>query len=165
MATTATRTERTKQRARDRKPPAPKLAALKTEIENLLAGTPDAFIECRDIGHSWTKVGTFVKGAHYVRLLRCQRCGTERRQALDRRGAYHGNSYEYAEGYQFEGTGGIARAEVRRHVLAHVPVFGSEDEMLAQLMRGSARKASSNGNGKSSSNGHGKARRSGRSAA
>lgn len=74
----------------------------------------DPFVDCRLLGHSWysieaernPKVGWYMK-------LRCERCGTERSDIVDRDGVVGGRSYTYAEGYKLARTEQRTRTEWR----------------------------------------------------
>lgn len=68
---------------------------------------PDAYIQCRDFGHSWRPFRAWLTGEHtYSRTLRCQRCATERAQELSVSGHTLSSHYVYADGYTApKGTG------------------------------------------------------------
>jgi hypothetical protein len=60
----------------------------------------DSHLLCRDIGHSWRPAHAGIgEGGAWERVLRCQRCRTERQQTVQRDGAVYGNSYSYPVGY------------------------------------------------------------------
>jgi len=62
---------------------------------------PDAFILCRDMGHTWRPYrATFSKEMNaYDRVLRCGRCKTERAQTLGMDGVILSGNYAYQDGY------------------------------------------------------------------
>lgn len=65
-------------------------------------------IYCRDFGHAWEPFTAHrVKGGGYDQVLRCGRCTTQRRRALDRYGDPVHSRYDYADGYQIKGLGRI----------------------------------------------------------
>ena len=74
---------------------------------------PDAFIQCRDFGHTWRPYRAWLTGEHtYSRTLRCQRCSTERAQELSVSGHTLSSKYTYADGYQApQGTGHLDTAD------------------------------------------------------
>jgi hypothetical protein len=61
----------------------------------------DKALHCRELGHVWRDhtVTWDTKARVFDRALRCQSCGSIRRQVLDRRGHVIRNGYTYAEGY------------------------------------------------------------------
>jgi hypothetical protein len=62
---------------------------------------PDAFLTCRDFGHSWKPWrASLTSESTFVRVLRCQRCRTERTQELSVSGHRLSASYSYPDGYQ-----------------------------------------------------------------
>lgn len=71
---------------------------------------------CRDYGHAWTPFrGGRVSGG-FERQLRCTRCNTVRKQAINSKGVIGSNRYVYPEHYQIAGLGPISgddRAKVR----------------------------------------------------
>lgn len=77
-------------------------AQLKDAIEHMT----DEQIECRDCGHSWRPhTASRIKGGGFERAFRCTRCGTIKRQILDRSFDIVSSTYSYAEGYQVAGLG------------------------------------------------------------
>jgi hypothetical protein len=80
---------------------------------------PDAFLQCRDFGHTFRPFRAWLDSAMncYQRVLRCGRCKTERRQALSFRGEILSSTYAYEDGYLApKGTGRMdvnARAGLR----------------------------------------------------
>lgn len=85
----------------------------------------DAFLTCRDFGHTWKAFRAYAEGGGYVRILKCPRCKTEREQTLDRRGMVIASHYIYPEGYQApkgsgrmdsEGRGALRLVSVMRQV-------------------------------------------------
>jgi Ribonuclease G/E len=61
----------------------------------------DKQLHCRELGHVWRDhtVAWDAKARVFDRALRCQSCGSIRRQVLDRRGHVVRNGYNYTEGY------------------------------------------------------------------
>lgn len=71
-------------------------------IEAWVEALPDSFMLCRDMGHTWRPFRAFwdetLKG--YIRIIRCGRCKTERRQLISSTGEVLRGYYQYNEGYQ-----------------------------------------------------------------
>jgi hypothetical protein len=61
----------------------------------------DKQLHCRELGHVWRDhtVHWDTKARVFDRALRCQSCGSIRRQVLDRRGHVIRNGYQYTDGY------------------------------------------------------------------
>lgn len=78
------------------------------DVEDFAQNLPDKFLFCREMGHNWRP---FSAGRHadggFVRILRCNRCKTERHQELSHRGSVTGNHYVYPEDYTVKGLGRI----------------------------------------------------------
>lgn len=72
------------------------------DVQSWAAGMPEAFLACRDLGHTWrpqsARYDTELNS--YARTLRCNRCRTTRSQTLSLSGLIMGNHYEYPDGYQ-----------------------------------------------------------------
>lgn len=83
---------------RRRKTPAPPPPP---DISDWARGLPDAYLLCRDLGHVWTPHSATWSRKERVfdRILRCQRCLTERRQTLNARGHPILGHYAYAKEY------------------------------------------------------------------
>jgi hypothetical protein len=66
-------------------------------------------IRCRARGHAWEDWQAELLGRNgskgAVEILRCSRCGSERRQDLDRWGTVLKGRYVYADGYLVKGLG------------------------------------------------------------
>lgn len=85
-------------------------------VRALAKDMPDAFLQCRDLGHNWRAQSAAEApakarkaGVFYERTLVCPRCDTQRHQQLSRRGQVVSNSYSYPQGYETpQGTGRIA---------------------------------------------------------
>lgn len=109
-----------------------------------LGGQKMEFLECRDLRHPWRSLGMFyatVNGRREVhRKLVCERCGTEATDRWSPKGMRIVRAYKYAPGYEAHVGIRIKPVDVRREVLNRLPVFGSEEEMLASLFRGGRRK-------------------------
>jgi hypothetical protein len=82
-------------------------------------GLPDAYLTCRDMGHTWRPfTAQWVPADNcYTRTLRCGRCQTERYQVIGPDGLVLAGQYNYAEGYTAPaGTGRldtVGRGELR----------------------------------------------------
>lgn len=101
-----------------------------------LSTQTDEFLECRDLRHPWTAVGMFYVGKEIHRKLVCARCETE---AVDRwtpKGGRINRQYKYPQGYQAHVGIRIKPVDVRREVLTRVPVYNTEQEMMAALISG-----------------------------
>lgn len=71
---------------------------------------------CRDLLHAWKPYDAEITRTHIVRVLRCVRCKTIRRQKLTRKGEIVGASYSYPKGYTMRGQGRMTseqRAQLR----------------------------------------------------
>lgn len=85
-------------------------------------GITDAFVTCRTFGHSWfsieaernPRVGWYMK-------LRCERCGTERNDIVDRNGTVERRSYKHPAGYRLAKADNLTRSEWRVAFLARMP--------------------------------------------
>jgi len=89
-----------------------------TETANFVASLPEAFLECRDYGHTWRPLTARWDGEMhaYERTMGCARCDTTRSQWLSAYGHALRGSYSYPEGYQHLGQGrldGAARDALR----------------------------------------------------
>lgn len=64
-------------------------------------GLPDAFLLCRDMGHTWRPyTAKFSKEMNsYDRVLRCGRCKTDRAQTIGMDGTILTGHYAYEDGY------------------------------------------------------------------
>ena len=62
----------------------------------------DAFIQCRDMGHTWRPYTARYDDEMnaYTRVLRCGRCHTRRVQSISLNGAILTGGYVYPDGYQ-----------------------------------------------------------------
>lgn len=110
-----------------------------------LRSMADDFLECRDLRHTWAIVGYYREGGYTCRRLQCRRCGiigTDTWSSAGYRVA--ARRYQYPDGYQVRGSGGIDNTDVRREVLRRVTVHRSEGSMAKELLgnggRGSRRK-------------------------
>jgi hypothetical protein len=79
---------------------------------------PDAFLACRDFGHSWRPLTASWNADNTItRRLRCVRCSVERHQLLTSEGYIVSGGYSYADGYQIKGVGSLTtddRAVLRK---------------------------------------------------
>lgn len=74
--------------------------------------SPDA-LQCRELGHVWRPfaVRWDEESKSYVRILRCPRCKTRRKQILTGRGTVVSSHYEYPDGYQTRGLGRLVGSD------------------------------------------------------
>lgn len=79
---------------------------------------PDKYLLCRDLGHSWRPLNAAWDTSlnHYLRTMRCPRCGTERIQYLSGAGHVLSGHYLYADGYQAPKGSGRLTGEHRDHL-------------------------------------------------
>lgn len=78
-----------------------------TRVEKLIAalaetgmhGYNDRYTDCRDLGHRWEERFASWEGNVLSRMCHCDRCGSEKYEAISRTGAVINRRYEYAEGY------------------------------------------------------------------
>lgn len=95
---------------------------------------PDIYIECREIGHKWLKIGYFHwsdKGRSAVcRKQKCERCDTTKDTYLSSDGVILESRYDYPDHYLAVGEGRVAPSEVRREAMRRSTVYGSEATML-----------------------------------
>lgn len=102
------------------------------EEEDPLWDYDENYLACRSIAHRWEVTGFYHdRFGGVIRHVRCDRCGTTRRDIWTQNGVRVANSYSYAEGYQIKGSGGISRTDVRVATLKRVRVYDNEREMLA----------------------------------
>ena len=69
---------------------------------------------CRDLLHAWQPHDAWFDKdkREYRRVLRCARCGTERRSWVTQSGIQHGVYYAYKPGYRApDGTGFLSKDE------------------------------------------------------
>lgn len=74
---------------------------------------------CRRLRHKWDSVGLKPGTWHHMRVyietIRCDRCGTERHDALHPRSMeVLKRGYDYCDGYQNTGGGTVALLDVRK---------------------------------------------------
>jgi hypothetical protein len=71
------------------------------QVGHWIAGLPQSFIECRDLGHVWRPSRAWWENAEreYRRVMICTRCSTERTQAVSSSGLVLSGHYTYADGY------------------------------------------------------------------
>lgn len=87
------------------------------KVEEWAHELPDAYLECRALGHRWTghSAGHHPDGGFHV-VIRCTRCKGRRHLDLSERGMVLRTRYAYSEGYLTEGIGqlvGEARGVLR----------------------------------------------------
>jgi len=95
---------------------------------------PDKFLTCRDLRHSWQRLGFYHAGGEIVRVLICQRCDVERRDYWSPRGYRNRAAYSYPDGYKL--GGGVDQQAIREAVLDRVTVHDTEESMNAALFKG-----------------------------
>lgn len=81
---------------------------------------PDAFLKCRDWGHSWTGyVVERLAGTRFKETLVCERCGAMRARVISKTGGILSRSgYRYRDGYlQDPKEPKRTRAELRTELL------------------------------------------------
>jgi hypothetical protein len=78
------------------------------QVADFAASLPEAFLHCRELGHNWrpNTAGKYKDGG-YLRVLRCSRCRTKRREELTSTGMKISTSYEHPDGYLTDGIGRI----------------------------------------------------------
>jgi hypothetical protein len=108
---------------------------------NPLKGYDDTYLDCRDLRHVWRSVGYWREPDGIVaRLLRCQRCETERTDRWDRTSFdRHPSRYHYAKGYEIAMADGQQRTDahdVRAEAVRRATVYANESSMLDSLMKG-----------------------------
>lgn len=94
----------------------PKLRKLTREVMAWGEELPDAYLSCRDLGHTWRPFTASWDSQEraYRRVLQCSRCTTERTQWVSSSGHIaHGNSYNYPEGYTAPGGWGRMDGQAR----------------------------------------------------
>jgi len=97
-----------------------KRAPARTPLEAWFDDLPDAFTDCRDLGHLWRPHdgGRATKWSGWFRVLLCSRCNTERTQEIDGYGHVMANRYRYASGYQTpKGSDPVSRDTFRLSVI------------------------------------------------
>lgn len=77
------------------------LEASDLDVEQFAGGLSQAFLECRELGHSWRpRTAKWNPDSQcFDRTLGCARCKTLRLDRLSESGAKLGGYYVYAEGY------------------------------------------------------------------
>lgn len=79
------------------------------DVEAFAKDLPDEFLLCRELGHNWLPYG--IPGRYrdggYQRVLRCNRCKTERHIEISNRGVVTASQYKHPDGYLLEGLGRI----------------------------------------------------------
>lgn len=93
---------------------------------------PESFLDCRDLRHSWRRLGTFHAYGEIVRVLLCSRCDTERRDHWSPNGFRLRSRYIHPNGYKLGGD--VDQQAIRQQVLHRTNVFDSEAAMHAGLI-------------------------------
>lgn len=87
-----------------------------TRIEKLVAALAETglhgynsdYAECRDIGHVWEVKFAEWETNELTRLHVCDRCGSERLDAISRTGALRSRRYTYSEGFLLDADDDLA---------------------------------------------------------
>jgi hypothetical protein len=128
-----------RRRSLRRSPQMPKTPATKKQD---LKAKPDHYLECREMGHRWKKLGYFhfraTHGQGVCRKSLCERCDTTRYNWYESDGARLWTEYEYPDHYLLQGTGRVLPKEVRREAIRRAAVFASEDMLDMTLTEGKA---------------------------
>ena len=103
---------------------------------------PDDFLACRDLRHAWEPVAYFqerngqTRTAPVIRLLRCLRCGTKRRDTLKNQFSEKTTHYYgHPEGYKLSGTGRTPSDVIRKEVVRRAEVLVVGHDELIQALR------------------------------
>ena len=77
------------------------------------------FVRCNTFGHAWFDYDNsdWRPSFGFALVLRCERCGTERRDAIGNAGQVIQRHYDHPEGYRYEAGTRPTRAEFRRMLL------------------------------------------------
>jgi hypothetical protein len=77
------------------------------------------FVRCNTLGHSWYDYDSnwAVPSGTAPLTLRCERCGTERRDIINALGLLVGRSYSYPDGYRYGRGERPARSDFRMMLL------------------------------------------------
>jgi hypothetical protein len=60
------------------------------------------YVECQAIGHAWFRVAAdWTSMIGVPQTLRCERCGSQRREAINARGKVNGRRYIHPPGYKY----------------------------------------------------------------
>lgn len=91
----------------------PRRRTTTSEAADFAAHLTDAYLSCRDFGHSWRAhtAGFDRKESYWVRVLRCARCATERLQYVSATGSILSGRYLYPDGYQHKGLGRLTGSD------------------------------------------------------
>jgi hypothetical protein len=100
-----------------------------------LQSYPDEYLECRQMGHQWHRVGYFESGGLVKRRITCQRCDTDRTDRWERDGLRRSPSYSYPQEYRLQGFNPPAQA-LRVETMRRATIYESEEAMLAALTNG-----------------------------
>lgn len=105
------------------------------DVREFAASLPEKFLLCRELQHNWLPFGTpaMFRDGGYQRVLRCNRCKTERHMELDAFGMVIRSYYEHPEGYLAEGLGrivGESRGVLRLASLTRLIEKGGEAKLI-----------------------------------
>lgn len=95
---------------------------------------PDNYLECREMRHSFNRVGYFHwndKGKRAIcRVAVCHRCGTIRNTFFYASGKRMDAKYEYPDHYLLIGDGRVSNAEVVLEAMRRVGISADRDSMV-----------------------------------
>jgi hypothetical protein len=106
-----------------------------TEAASLLRTYDEAYLDCRDLQHTWQRPAEYFRANGYVRRrLTCAQCDTVRVDTWETNGLRVGSQYKHPEGYGMPGTGGASKQEVRVEVLRRLrgQIARSESQLTAR---------------------------------
>lgn len=113
------------------------MPATVAEIKEQIHSLDDDFLDCRDLRHSWVRVGKPYRDGRFIkRRLQCSRCETFGIDVWTGAAKRIRRHYEYADGYIVKG-GGVKPQYVRDEFLSRVDVYASEDDMMESMFNGS----------------------------
>jgi len=101
---------------------------------------PDTYLDCRTIQHDWHRIGCYHAYGELVRVLHCNRCGTDRHDHWSASGhRMRAATYDYPDDYKL--SGGPALWEVRRESISRMTIYESADALNAAILGGRKRAA------------------------
>lgn len=81
------------------------------EVEQFAHQLPEAYLTCRDLGHSWRPFTARAlprrEGGGFERVVKCSRCPTRRVEHLSTSGERLASNMAYPKGYLHKGLGRI----------------------------------------------------------
>lgn len=113
------------------------------DVAEFAKDLPDEFLQCRELGHNMLPFGIpgMYRDGGFQRVLRCNRCKTERHFEIDNRGLVVSSSYDHPDGYLMAGLGrivGEGRGVLR---LASIARERGKDKNAARRADTAAKKA------------------------